>query len=127
MASSWEASSKAMVFLQPGHGMLKPPRIFLKCSLKGFPHLGHSILILSVGTMARLMHRTDFGSKPGCRKGRYGTRSEQSMQHRLVDPLVALGDSGPRLLGLTALRLGQHRRDQTVELALGIAAAVVGR
>jgi hypothetical protein len=52
MASSWDASSKAMVFLQLGHGMLKPPRIFLKCSLKGFPHLGHSILILSVGSMA---------------------------------------------------------------------------
>lgn len=52
MASSWEASSKAIGFLQAGHGIVKPPRIFLKCSLNGFPHLGHSILILSVGSMA---------------------------------------------------------------------------
>jgi hypothetical protein len=118
---------KAMVFLQPGHGMLKPSRIFLKCSLKGFPHLGHSILILSVGSMARLTHRTGFGSKPRCRKGRCGTRSEQSMQHRLVDPLIALGDSGLRLFGLTALRLGQHRRDQPIELALTDTAGMVGR
>ena len=43
-------------------GMVKPPRIFLKCSLKGFPQLGHSILILSVGSMTRLTHRTGFGS-----------------------------------------------------------------
>src|SRR5258706_16053197 len=101
MASSWEASLKAMVFLQPGHGMLKPPRIFLKCS-----------------------HRTGFGSTK-MPQGPSGTRSEQSMPHRLVDPLVALSDSGLRLFGLTALHLGQHRGDQPIELTLtGTACAV---
>lgn len=49
-------------------GMRKPPRIFLKCSLKGFPHLGHSIQTLSVGSISGIQH-TDrlLVHKPKCR------------------------------------------------------------
>jgi len=47
--------------------------------------------------------------------------------HRLVVPLVALGGNRLRSFGLTALRLGQHRSDQPVELALTGGAGAIGR
>jgi hypothetical protein len=57
-------------------------------------------------------------------RSRCGTRSERSMQHRLVNPRFALECTKLRLFCLTALRLGQHGGDQTVELALSGTAGV---
>src|SRR5689334_7328350 len=52
---------------------------------------------------------------------------ERSVQHGLVNPLATLGGGGLGLFGLTALRLGQHRRDQPIELTLTGSAGALER